>query len=274
MISRETRISELFVTLADTLIDDFDVVDFLHSLADACIELLDVDAAGLMLANPRGGLRLVASAPDMMRDLEVFELQADEGPCLDTFSTGEPVVNVDLNEAKDRWPAFTAAALAADLRSTHAVPLRLRGQLIGAMNLFSSGTSSLTEADLSLGQALADVATISLLQQRAIQEQALLAQQLQTALDTRILVEQAKGVLAERSWPDPDRDVRLPARSRPGNAADHAGGGGGSHRGPPRLRPDVAVVAEAPSCPSTGSGRVLESALAFDSAQGSLPQTR
>ncbi len=204
MISRETRISELFVVLADTLIDDFDVVDFLHGLAEACIELLDVDAAGLMLANQHGGLRLVASAPDMMRDLELFELQSDEGPCLDTFSTGEPVVNVDLHEAEERWPTFTEAALAADMRSTHAVPLRLRGQLIGAMNLFSSGDQRLTDDDLSLGQALADVATIGLLQQRAIQEQAILAHQLQTALDTRILVEQAKGVLAERTGLTPN----------------------------------------------------------------------
>ena len=197
--SREARISELFVTLADTLVDDFDVVDFLHSLATACIELLDVDAAGLMLADPRGGLRLVASSPAELRDLEVFELQADEGPCLDTFRTGEPVVNVDLNEAQDRWPVFTEAALAMNLRSTHALPLRLRGQLIGAMNLFSHTEQHLSEADLILGQALADVATISLLQHRAIREQALLAQQLQSALDSRILVEQAKGVLAERS---------------------------------------------------------------------------
>ena len=202
--SREARISELFVTLADTLIDDFDVVDFLHSLAEACIELLDVDAVGLMLANARGGLRLVASAPDRMMDLEVFELQTDEGPCLDTFTTGRPVVNVKIREAEDRWPAFTAAALAADLRSTHAIPLRLRGQLIGAMNLCSTKVQRLSEADLVLSQALADAATISLLQQRAITEQSLLAQQLQTALDTRILVEQAKGVLAERSGLSPN----------------------------------------------------------------------
>ena len=201
--SREQRISELFVTLADTLIDDFDVVDFLHSLATACIELLEVDAAGLMLANSSGGLRLVASSPEEMRDLEVFELQADEGPCLDTFSTGQPVVNVDLAEAKDRWPVFTAAALERNLHSTHALPLRLRGQLIGAMNLFSYTEQRLSEADLALGQALADVATISLLQHRAIREQSLLAQQLQTALDSRILVEQAKGVLAERSGLSP-----------------------------------------------------------------------
>jgi GAF domain-containing protein len=140
----------------------------------------------------------------MMRDLELFELQSDEGPCLDTFSTGEPVVNVDLHEAEERWPTFTEAALAADMRSTHAVPLRLRGQLIGAMNLFSSGDQRLTDDDLSLGQALADVATIGLLQQRAIQEQAILAHQLQTALDTRILVEQAKGVLAERTGLTPN----------------------------------------------------------------------
>ena len=145
---------------------------------------------------PHGGLRLVASAPPELQDLEVFELQADEGPCLDTFSSGQAVVNVDLDEAKDRWPAFTAAALARDLHSTHALPLRLRGQLIGAMNLFSSSEQRLSEADLILGQALADVATISLLQHRAIREQSLLAQQLQTALDSRILVEQAKGC-----WP-------------------------------------------------------------------------
>ncbi len=202
--SREARISELFVTLADTLIDDFDVVEFLHSLAEACIELLDVDAVGLMLANARGGLRLVASSSNRMMDHEVFELQSDEGPCLDTFRTGRQVVNVDIREAADRWPTFAAAALEADLRSTHALPLRLRGQLIGAMNLCSTKDQRLSGADLILGQALADAATISLLQQRAISEQSLLAQQLQTALDTRILVEQAKGVLAERSGLSPN----------------------------------------------------------------------
>ena len=120
--SREARVSELFVTLADTLIDDFDVVDFLHSLASACIEVLEVDAAGLMLANPHGGLQLVASAPPDLQDLEVFELQADEGPCLDTFRSGEAVINVDLAEAKQRWPTFAAAALARDLHSSHALP--------------------------------------------------------------------------------------------------------------------------------------------------------
>ncbi len=198
-LAREARISELFVTLADTLIDDFDVVDFMHSLAEACIELLGVDAAGLMLANRQGGLRLIAWSPEEIRDLELFELQTDEGPCLDTFHTGQPVVNIDLADAQDRWPRFTAAALAADMRSTNALPLRLRGQVIGAMNLFSTANQVLSEPDLSLGQALADVATIGLLQQRAIHEQSILAAQLQTALDSRILVEQAKGVLAERS---------------------------------------------------------------------------
>ncbi len=197
--SRESRISRLFVTLADTLVDDFDVVEFLHGLAAACVDLLQVDAVGLMLADDRGQLRLVASSPDAIHELEVFELQADEGPCLDTFRSGRPVVNVTQDQARERWPAFMTAARAADIRSMHALPLRLRGEVIGAMNLFATSERSLSEADVGLGQALADVSTIGLLQQRAIQQHSLLAEQLQVALTTRILVEQAKGVLAERT---------------------------------------------------------------------------
>lgn len=208
MLSREARIGQLFVELADTLIDDFDVVEFLHRLAEACIEVLDVDAAGLMLTDLRGGLRLVAWSPDAMKRLEVFELQTDEGPSMDTVRTGQAVVNVDVTEARQRWPRFAAAALEADIRSAHALPLRLRGQLIGAMNLFSTEKQRMSENDIALGQALADVATIGLLQQRAIRDQSILAEQLHAALNTRIVMEQAKGMLAELSGLSPAETFR------------------------------------------------------------------
>ena len=203
MVSREMRMGQVFVQLADTMVADFDVAELMLQLAEACIELLEVDAAGLMLLDARGQLRLVASAPEMMHDLEVFELQSHEGPCLDTVRTRKAVTNIDIHEAKERWPRFTAEALAAGIRSTHALPLRLRGDLIGAMNLFSKAEQNLSTDDVAIGQALADVATIGLLQQRAIQDQSILARQLQVALNTRIVIEQAKGMLAERSGLDP-----------------------------------------------------------------------
>lgn len=199
MIPREIRIGQLFVELADTLTDDFDLVEFMHRLADACIELLDVDAAGLMMIDLQGRPRLVASSPDLMRDLELFELQADEGPCLDVIETGEAVVNVTVATAQQRWPRFTAAALEAGIRATHALPLKLRADRIGAVNLFTQDEQHLSERDIALGQALADVASIGLLQQRNTREPPMLAEQLQSTLNTRILVEQAKGILAERS---------------------------------------------------------------------------
>ena len=199
MVSREIRIAQVFVQLADTLVSDFDVAELMLQLADACLELLEVDAAGLMLVDASGGLRLVASAPDMMHDLEVFELQSDEGPCLDTIRTGKAVINIDVIQARERWPRFTAEALASGIRSTHALPLRLRGDLIGVVNLFSKAEQHLSDGDVALGQALADVATIALLQQRASRDHSILAEQLQVALNTRILIEQAKGILAERS---------------------------------------------------------------------------
>lgn len=199
MVTREIRIGQVFVQLADTLVSDFDVAELMSQLADACIELLEVDAAGLMLIDASGELQLVASAPDLMHDLEAFELQSEEGPCLDTIRTGKAVINVDVLQARERWPRFTAEALAAGIRSTHALPLRLRGDLIGAMNLFSRAEHHLSDGDVALGQALADVATISLLQQRPTGDQSFLAEQLQVTINTRILIEQAKGLLAERS---------------------------------------------------------------------------
>ncbi|GGF41416.1 GAF and ANTAR domain-containing protein [Subtercola lobariae] len=203
-MTRETRLAEVFITLADTLTQDFDATDLLHYLADACVELLSVDAAGIMLSDLRGGLKLAASSSERIHNLEVFELQVDEGPCLDCFHTGEPVVNVGIAEAKDRWPLFVDVAIDAGLKATHALPLRLRGDVVGSMNLVSDDPAPMSQPDIDLGQALADMATISLLQDRSSIAKTDLADQLQTALNNRVLIEQAKGILAARANVTPD----------------------------------------------------------------------
>jgi transcriptional regulator with GAF, ATPase, and Fis domain len=198
--SREERLSEAFVDLADTLVDDFDVLDFLHSLAAHCIALLDVDEAGLMLADGTGRLVVAASSTEQVRLLELFEVQNEEGPCLDCFASGEPVVVDDLAaEPQPRWPRFDAEATAAGFRSVVALPLRLRSETIGALNLFRAEPGPLVEGDRLLAQALADVATIGILQERGSSRREVLARQLQEALSSRIVIEQAKGVLAERA---------------------------------------------------------------------------
>jgi transcriptional regulator with GAF, ATPase, and Fis domain len=191
---REHRIAQVFIELADTLVAEFDLVDFLHTLAEVTVELVDVDAAGLMLADEDGVLRVMASSDDQAELLELFELQQNDGPCPACFRTGQPVVNVDLR----RWPEFADAAAAGGYATAHALPLRLRGQVIGALNLFRTSTEPLGEEDITLGQALADIATIGLLHEREVRGRQVLTEQLQHALDSRVLIEQAKGMLAER----------------------------------------------------------------------------
>lgn len=214
---RERRLTRAFVDLADTLVADFDVVDFLHTLVSRCVELLDASEAGLMLADQRGGLRLVASSSERARLLEVFEIQSEQGPCMECFRTGQPVSEDDLEARPDRWPLFTARARDAGFRSAHALPMRCRHQVIGALNLFRTAPGGLQPDDVLAGQALADVATIGILQERAVREARILAEQLQAALNSRVVIEQAKGVLAERaglSVDDAFRVLRSFARSR------------------------------------------------------------
>ena len=208
--SREERLSEAFVDLADTLVDDFDVLDFLHSLATHCIALLDVDEAGLMLADGSGRLVVAASSTEQVRLLELFEVQNDDGPCLDCYASGEPVVVDDLAvDQPPTWPRFGAEATAAGFRSVVALPLRLRNETIGALNLFRAHPGPLEEGDRSLAQALADVATIGILQERGSSRREVLARQLQEALSSRIVIEQAKGVLAERAGVHVDAAFQL-----------------------------------------------------------------
>jgi hypothetical protein len=195
-MSRERALAEAFVEVADTLVDDFDVIDFLHVLAEHCVQLLDVDAAGLMLADHHGTLHASAASSESARLLELFELQADAGPCVDCYRGAAPVVNADLDANAERWPQFAEAASLAGFVSVHALPLRLRSTVIGA--LFCSSSAPLGEQDVRVGQALADVATIGILAQRGLAQADLVATQLQHALNSRIAIEQAKGVLAER----------------------------------------------------------------------------
>jgi hypothetical protein len=196
--NREQRIAETFVELADTLVADFDVIDFLQMVAARCVELLDVAATSVVLADQSGSLMAVAASDERARLLELFEVQNDEGPCRDCYRLGEAVVNVDLESARERWPQFAPQAISGGFRSANALPLRLRSQVIGALNLFDARLEGLGAGRLNLAQALADAATIGILQQRSVRQNEVVAGQLQAALTSRIVIEQAKGVRAER----------------------------------------------------------------------------
>ncbi len=191
-------LSETFVELTDTMVAGFDVIDFLHVLTDRSVQLLDVSAAGLLLADPRGELRVVAASSQAVRLLELFQLQNDQGPCLDCFRGGRPVAAADLAAEAQRWPRFAAAAQQAGFAAVQALPMRLRDQVIGALNLFRAVPGAFDPADIRIGQALADVATISILHERSMRHSDTLNEQLQTALNSRVIIEQAKGKLAER----------------------------------------------------------------------------
>jgi GAF domain-containing protein len=196
-------LSATFVELTDTMVDDFDIIDFLHVLTSRSVELLDVSAAGLLLADARGELRVVAASSEAARVLELFQLQSDQGPCLDCYRSGQPVGSTDL-AADERWPRFTAGAGQAGFAAVQALPMRLRDQVIGALNLFRASPGAFAADAVHVGQALADVATISLLHERNVRRTDTLNEQLQTALNSRVIIEQAKGKLAERLGIDVD----------------------------------------------------------------------
>ncbi len=198
-IPREALLARTLVELADSLVADFDVVELITLVADRCVDVLDVAAAGLMLATADGELRVLASSSEAMRVLELFEVQADEGPCVDCYRTGEPIVNLRLDAVDGRWPTFGPKAYEAGFRSVHALPMRLRKQTIGALNMYRVDEGEMRASDVIAAQALADVATIAILQHRAVRDAQVLNEQLTLALNTRIVIEQAKGVVAERA---------------------------------------------------------------------------
>jgi hypothetical protein len=184
------------VSLVDSLLDDFDVVDLLTVLTERCAELLDIEAAGFLLADPLHRLRLLAATSEQARELELFQLQADEGPCVDCYTTGQPVSVADVQGALQRWPRFVPAAVGAGFASVHAVPMRAAGIVLGALGLFGTRSGELNEADLLVGQALTHIACVAILQGDPPTPSTVMPQ-LRSALTSRVIVEQAKGFLRE-----------------------------------------------------------------------------
>lgn len=195
--TREGRLVSTFVTLADTLVVGFDVVELLQTLVDTCTEVLETSAAGIVLAAPGGDLEVIATTSEQSRLVEMIQLSSGNGPCVEAFRTGESFALDDLSLVAERWPEFHASASEQGFAAVHAFPLRLRGNVLGALNLFYSAPRGLSAEDSSVAQGLADVATIGILQERAVRENAIARQQLQNALDSRVIIEQAKGVLAQ-----------------------------------------------------------------------------
>ncbi|AXN49864.1 ANTAR domain protein [Mycobacterium marinum] len=196
-IPREPRVLDAIVSLVDSLLDDFDIVDLLTALTERCAELLDIAAAGFLLADPLQQLRLLAATSQRARELELFQLQADEGPCVDCYLSGNPVSVADLGAAVERWPSFVPAAVEAGYASVHAIPMRAAGIVLGALGLFGTRVGELNQADLLVGQTLTHVACVAILQEHPPTPATVLPR-LRTALTNHVIVEQAKGLLREQ----------------------------------------------------------------------------
>ena len=201
-MSRESLISSTFLQLADTLVADFDIIDMLTMLADRCVELVDADAVGILLADADGNLRVMAASSEQARLLELFQLQNEQGPCVEAFRSRQPVSCTELREALERWPRFTPYAVGAGFKGVYALPLRLRDSTIGAMNLFKTKAGPMPADHVQLAQALADVASVAILQDQAARKTRVRDLQLRNALDSRVIIEQAKGILRERTGID------------------------------------------------------------------------
>lgn len=199
---REAQIVETFLELADTLVADFDIIDALTVLASRCVEILDADATGILLADSNEQLNLVAASSEQARLVELFQLQSEEGPCLAAYATGSQVVHRSQDTSSGRWPRFAEYALGSGYESVYAIPLRLRDDVVGALNLFRTQREQLADIDVDLAQAFADLATITILHASAASEAQRRDEQLQHALDSRIIIEQAKGMLAEHAHID------------------------------------------------------------------------
>jgi GAF domain-containing protein len=214
-MARESLLVATLVELADSLVDDFDVIDVLSLLSLRCVEAIDIDAAGVMLASPGGELQVIASSSESMRVLELFQIQANEGPCVDCYGDGHAIVNHSLKDPDDRWPQFSPRAIAYGFHSVHCLPMRLRGRTIGALNLFRKERGTLDASDVVVAQGLADVATITILQHQTSIDAATLNNQLSIALNSRIIIEQAKGMVAQATNCDMDHAFeRLRAHAR------------------------------------------------------------
>ncbi len=226
MATREVLLAETFLQLADTIVDDFDVIELLTMLSGRCVDLLDAAATGILLADIDGTLQVVAASDEKANLLELFQIQNEEGPCFDAFHSGNAVIHGDLG-AESPWPSFAPRAIEAGLPSVHAFPMRLRDKVVGTLNLFMAKVGVLSDADVAVAQALAHAATIALLQNRAADDAHQLTAQLQGALNSRVTIEQAKGAIAERAGVGMDeafKRLRSYARDRNKKLTDVAEG--------------------------------------------------
>jgi len=204
-MTRESLLIATLVELADNLVDDFDLIEVLTMLCNRCVETIDVDASGVMLVSPTGELQYVASSSESMRVLELYQIQANEGPCVDCFGSGEAIVDRRLNEAIELWPHFSPRALELGFASVYCLPMRLRGRVIGALNFFREDAAPLDSNDVVVAQGLADVATIAILQHQSSLDAKVLNSQLSKALNSRIIIEQAKGMISQATRCDVDQ---------------------------------------------------------------------
>jgi GAF domain-containing protein len=218
-MTRESLLIATLVELADNLVDDFDVIEVLTMLCNRCVETIDVDAAGVMLVSPTGELQYVASSSESMRILELYQIQTDEGPCVECFNSGEAIIDRLLHDATERWPHFSPRAMDLGFNSVYCLPMRLRGRVIGALNFFRVDAEPLDERDVVVAQGLADVATIAILQHQTSLDAKVLNSQLSKALDSRIIIEQAKGMVSQATNCDVDQAFnRLRTHARNHNA--------------------------------------------------------
>jgi GAF domain-containing protein len=206
-LQRERDVVQAFVSLVDSLLDDFDIVELLTTLTERCAQLLDVATAGLLLADAQGELHLMAATSRRTHDLEIFQLQSDQGPCLDCYRSGAPVSVANLAES-DRWPLFVAAATEAGFASVHAVPMRAMNSVLGALGLFGTAAGALSDHDLDVAQALAHVATVAILQNQRTVDTTVISPGLRNALLSRITVDQATGFVYERTGLSMDDSFR------------------------------------------------------------------
>lgn len=202
-ISHRAQAADAFVELVDSLVQDFDVIDMLTVLTTRCVELLGATAAGILLADSDGTLRVIGASNEQAQVLELMQLQNDEGPCLDCYRTGRVVSNSDLLAASP-WPDFAAVSVAAGYFSVCAIPMQLRDFTMGCLNLFMPASVALPDDDVALARALAHVASIAIAQDEMTRKSAVRETDLQHALHSRIVIEQAKGMIAAQSRVDMD----------------------------------------------------------------------
>jgi GAF domain-containing protein len=200
MAEQERTMLEAFVTLADSLVGDYEVNEFLRMLMERCAEVFEVTTAGVMLESADGHLRIAAALSAEMEELEQAEVDNEDGPCHEAYRTGEPVVadDLDTSDVADRWPRVVDRMREMGLKAVYAFPLRLRDDRIGALNLYRAAPGAFRDEDVRLAQAMADVATIGILQVRKLESAEQRAGQLQHALDSRVVIEQAKGIVSAR----------------------------------------------------------------------------